>query len=169
MSELAVKHHQTFKRALQDGDAAVLWGIWAEVMPHLPKPRTLEKATEVMHAARTASDCISDRGRCYSHAWLLDHGLPSQLPERLKAKAEQFYPRQVQAVGLSVNFSRTLRRLFPGLDHEVRTAMNGAVEDLAADGADLDDKPVVQGLMFERRDRTLKGLLGTTSLLHAQK
>lgn len=158
MSEAAAKHRQTFIRALQEGDARTLWGISAEVFPHLPGLNTLEQATQVMHRARTEVPFVSDKGRCYSHRWLEDRGLPSALPERLKAKADQFYPKPTPAVGLSVNLSKTIGRMFPGLAQEIEDSMNGAVLDLHADGADLNDRPLVHGLMFERRERRLKQL-----------
>jgi hypothetical protein len=60
------------------------------------------KTLVMLHMARTAAKSIPMGLRAYSHRWLVDHGLPSQLPDELKPKAERMYPQVVSAVGIAV-------------------------------------------------------------------
>src|SRR6185312_14636340 len=104
------------------------------------------------------------RARAWSHRWLVERGHPSGLPDRLKPRAERAYPRIVKAVGIAVKMPAAFREV--GL--EVRRAMADAVEILAADGVDLDDRERVQAYMFEARARTLKQMLGASAAWRAE-
>lgn len=140
-----------FRSALEDGDVAALRAIWAQAMPHLPQPATDAEATVVMHHARTGAESLPLAKRAYSHAWLVERGYPSGLPDRLKPTAERLYPRVLKAVGVAV------RAAYPEVGKAVQQAMCAAVEELHADGVDLDDRDRVRGLMHERRDHALRG------------
>lgn len=101
--------------------------------------------------ARTQAQTIPPHLRFYSHRWLLDHGLPSQLPDRLRPAAERMYPRKVDAVGVAV------RSQVP----EVRTAITGAMSNAVADcyaNGDRDPE-VVKPRMMAARARERRGLM----------
>ncbi len=153
-----------FRQALEEGDFVALRRRWTELFPGMPQPTSDGEAEISMHMARTACASVSLNARAWSHRWLVDHDLPSQLPDDLKPKAERIYPRIVKAVGIAVKMPAAFREV--GL--EVRRAMAEAVEILAADGVDLDDREQVQGYMFEARARTLKQMLGASAARRAE-
>lgn len=153
-------HAGQFRRALEDGDHMQLWRLWSSVCPHLPQPKTPREVEIMMHRARTEAASMPLALRAYSHAWLLDQGFESGLPDELKPQAERLYPTFAKAVGISVNFSKTMKRLFPGLQREIQGAMTDAVEELHADGVDLNDRERVHGRIFEARETRLKQLVG---------
>ena len=153
-----------FRAALEAGDVAALREGWARLCPGLPQPTTDAEAEVMMHHSRTQAASVSFRARAWSHRWLVERGLPSGLPDRLKPRAEQVHPRIVKAVGIAVKMPSAFREV--GL--EVRRAMGEAVEILAADGVDLDDRERVQGYMFEARARTLKQMLGASTAWRAE-
>lgn len=137
-----------FRQLLEDGDVDGLWRAWGRVAPHLPQPKSRDEAEITMHMARTATASIPEAHRIYSHRWLTERMLPSQLPGDM-------LPKIVEAVGISVNFHSPY--LKPAAD-EVRTAMEHAVLDRYA----MDDKNplVVQAAMVEARDKTMRALFG---------
>lgn len=138
-----------FRQLLEDGDVDGLWQAWGRVAPHLPQPKSREQAEITMHIARTAAASIPESARLYSHRWLTERSLPSQLPGDM-------LPRIVEAVGISVNFRSSY--LQPAAT-EVRTAMENAVLDRFAMG---DNNPlVVQAAMAEARDKTMRALFGS--------
>lgn len=144
-----------FRNLLEAGDVDGLRRFWREVMPNMPQPETRDAAEMQMHMARTSSFSLPLKHRAYSHRWLSDRELPSQLPDNLRPKAERMYPRVVEAVGISVNTNSEYIR--PALI-EVRGAMEDAVEDCFANG---DREPeLVRRHMFEARKRTFKALFG---------
>lgn len=129
--------------------------LWAHVFPHLPAIHDRAGVLAMLHHARTQSPIIADTLRFYSHRWLLDHGLPSGLPDRLKPRAEREYPRIVKGVGIAVRTSEAMRP-FAVL---VRGAMESAVLEADADGL-LDDVEHVRRRMAEARRKELHKLLG---------
>lgn len=138
-----------FRQLLEDGDVDGLWRAWGRVAPHLPQPKSRDEAEITMHIARTAAASIPEAARQYSHRWLTERNLPSQLPGGM-------LPRIVEAVGISVNFHSSY--LKPAAT-EIRTAMETAVLDRFAMG---DNNPlVVQAAMAEARDRTMRALFGS--------
>lgn len=149
-------HSTEFLQLLEAGDIDGLRDAWATVMPGLPQPETYMKAEIAMHMARTACEGVTVRSRVYSHCWLEERALPSQLPDRMKPAAERLYPRVAEAVGISVNTSNIY--LKPAA-LEVRRSMEDAVNDCYADSASP-DPVVVQKRMAEMRDRTYKALFG---------
>jgi hypothetical protein len=141
-----------FRAALEAGDVRKCSRMWAAFNPHLPQPEDPEAA---MHMARTVSETISFEARAYSHRWLSERDLPSQLPDRLKPSAERLYPRVAEGVGISVNCRNPW--LKPAMI-EVRGAMEAVVSDCYANGDK--DPAIVRPRMFEARDKTMRSLFG---------
>lgn len=148
-----------FRRCLIDLDAPGIRKLWAHVSPHLPAPASDGEAVTALHIARTASESVPFKLRAYSHRWLSERGLPSQLPDRLKPKAERLYPRVVSAVGISVNFSAAI--LKPAA-LAVRGAMEAAVEDAYAEGRT--EPAFVSQRMTEARQKEMQKLFGRVAL-----
>lgn len=146
-----------FREALTNGDVTMVMRLHSAALPHLPAPKTRDAAEAAMHMARSQADWLNDNARCYSHAWLVERGLPSQLPDRLKPKAERLYPRIVEAVLISAN---TNSPFLKPVVAEVQRAMSDAVEDCFANGDR--DPETVRERMQDARVRTFKQLLGTT-------
>ena len=145
----------TFRQLLEDGDVNGLRRHWASFLPGMPQPETFEQAQITMHLARTASTSVAFRFRAYSHRWLEERGLPSQLPDNLKPKAERIYPRVVEGVVVSVNFRSAY--LQTAAD-EVRASINDAIEDCYAERKT--DAVFVRRQMDAARHRTMKALFG---------
>lgn len=108
-----------------------------------------------MHSARTLLDILPLRAREYSHRWLTERGMPSQLPPHLWPKAERFVPEIVEGVGIMVSASS------PELEPAallVRGAMEDVVLDAYAD-SHSPDPAVLQARMMEARKKELKSLI----------
>ena len=90
----------------------------------------------------------------YSHSWLKERGLPSMLPDHMRASAERMYPIATRAVGISVNATSPLLKT---VTVPVREAMETAVMEAFADGA---SDATVKRHMMEAKDRALGKLLG---------
>lgn len=114
-----------FRRCLVELDVDGVCRLWSQVQPNLSQP-TPENALVTIHIARTAAESIPFNLRAYSHAWLRERSFPSQLPDKLKPRAERIYPVIVTAVGISV-MSLTKRGQPAAL--RVRKAMEDAVLD----------------------------------------
>lgn len=142
----------SFRDALERGDVPYLCRYWHEVLPGMPQPSPAD-AEMVMHHARTGAKSVSLKARAYSHRWLEERGLPSGLPDALKPKAERMYPREVGAVGISVNVRNEY--LKPAAI-EVREAMEYAVHDAYADGRE--EPEFVRQRMAEAKAKTWKAL-----------
>src|SRR6266403_1167373 len=95
--------YSAFRRCLIDLDVAAARKLWAQTRPGFVRPDNDKEMLIVLHHARTQASSIALRQRAWSHRWLLDHGYPSGLPDKLKPRAERIYPRVVEAVGISVN------------------------------------------------------------------
>lgn len=145
----------SFRQLLEDGDVDGLMRAWRRVASHLPQPKNRDQAEIMMHMARTSADTITPRARFYSHRWLTDRMMPSNLPDELKPSAERAFPVIADAVGISVNFSSAW--LKPAA-LEVRGAMEYAVLDRYGMGDK--DSGVVQAAMQEARERTMRALFG---------
>ena len=141
---------------LESGDVARFREAWPVAFPGLPAPPTDGEAEAVMHYARTKAISVSFRARAYSHAWLLERGLPSGLPDNLRPKAQRVYPVKALAVGISINYSDPL--LLPAA-REIRGVMENAVLDAHADGK-LADSAFVTKRMNEARAKTARKLFG---------
>lgn len=99
---------------------------------------------------------IADKLRFYSHRWLVDHNLPSFLPDPLKARAEREYPVVVTGVGIAVKFGSPLLK---PIGDEVAAAMSSAVLEAQADGK-LDDVDHLRRRMAQAKAETLGKLIG---------
>ncbi len=108
-----------------------------------------------MHSARTQLDIIPLRDREYSHFWLIDRGLPSQLPPMLLPKADRFMPRIVEGVGIMVDASTP--DLAPAA-RMVQRRMEDVVLDAYADSNSPDPK-ALQARMMEARKKELRSLI----------
>lgn len=144
-----------FRQALEQGDVALLRKIWGHAFPHLPQPGNDAQAEIVLHRARTQAASITFRKRAYSHAWLLERGYPSGLPDGLRPKAQRIYPITVGAVGIAVKGSTELGRQIAPL---IQEAMSKAVLDAYANGDT--DPAIVKPLMQQARQNTIRQLIG---------
>lgn len=153
-------HTAEFKRCLEALDVPQARRLWAHVNPHLPQPQTDEQMLVMLHHARTLAESLPVKARAYSHAWLRERGLPSGLPDRLKASAERLYPVVVGVVGISVNMPKA----FSEVATEVRGAMEHSVLDTYADG--VTDPAIVKPRMFEARAKAIKQLVGRLTIPH---
>lgn len=92
---------------------------------------SVEDVEELMHKARTEAENISFKARAYSHAWLVERGLTSMLPEELKPKAQRLYPVIAETVAISMNFKS---KFMKPAEKIVEKAMSNAVADIYANG-----------------------------------
>lgn len=144
-----------FRRALEEGDFRRLRALHSALLPHIPEPTTDAAAEISLHMARTQADWLDLRKRAWSHRWLSERGLPSQLPDELKPKAERLYPVITEAVFVSAN---TNSPLLKPVAQQIQRSMCDAVEDCFANGDR--DPHLVRKRMQESRETTLKQLLG---------
>lgn len=151
MDETA-EHAAQMRRCLNDCDVAAARQLWHLIAPKAPAPKTDYDALCVIHYARTISLTVNLRLKAYSHHWLIDHGLPSGLPEELRNKADRLYPQISDSVGVACKSS------FPEVANAVQSAMNSAVIDCYDEGRREPD--YVKPLMTERRMRVKKALHG---------
>lgn len=143
-----------FIAALEAGDVALASKAAKILFPHLPQPA--EHAETTLHMARTQMAEISFKKRAYSHAWLTERGLPSQLPDELKPRAQRIYPVISEAVLVSANSNSP--HLKPAAKI-VERAMSDAVEEAYADGKR--EPAFVRSRIQEARRKAWKQLTGT--------
>ena len=149
-------HSSALRRCLEECDISGIRALWFTLFPGLPQPETDDEALVSIHLARTAARSVPLRLRAYSHRWLLDHGLPSQLPDRLRPRAERLYPRIVEAVGVSINFrSPILKPAQPIIER----AMCDAIEECYADKRT--QIKFIRVRMAETKYKTIKQLFGS--------
>ena len=143
-----------FRQALQDGDVGLARKLAAYKWPHLPQPKTDYNAEVTFHMARTVAQRLTFGVMAYSHMWLLERGLPSQLPEHLRGFVEKHYqkPRIVEGVGIMVMSTSPERA---PLARAIRGAMENVVNEMYADG-DREPGLVKQQMMLARK-RVLTG------------
>jgi hypothetical protein len=153
-----MNHAAEFRRCLEELDVKGIQKLWKHVQPNLPQPKNDRDALIALHMARTATESVPFKLRAYSHRFLVDGGLPSQLPDILKPKAERLYPVVFESVGISVNARSEL--LKPIVPH-VRGAMELAVLEAYADGER--NPTFVKARMMEARQKEIKRLLGKLS------
>lgn len=146
---------QRVRQVLEEGDLRTLRRMHAHLFPHLPQPKNRRETEVTLHMARTVSDSLNFKLRAYSHRWLSERGYPSQLPDRLKPRAERLYPREVHAVGIALDTSSKL--LAPAIPL-IRTAMENSVMESYADG--VTDPKVIKARFLEAGEREKKALFG---------
>ncbi len=143
------------RRILMALDVNAMRKLHAHLSPHFDGPGTDDDVLAGMHAARTFLDNIPISHREYSHRWLLERGLPSQLPNEMRARAEQVEPRVVEGVGIMVAASS--EELEPAA-LLVRGAMEHVVLDAYADSSSPDPNRLHERMMDARRSE-LRGLV----------
>lgn len=143
-----------FREALESLDLVKLRRMWKHIAPHLPQPRA-DQIETVAHHARTQSSLIPQRLRCYSHCWLIERNLPSGLPVLMRRKAEQMFPRIVDAVGIAIGTRTEVGR---AIAPHIMGAMTDVVKDCYANGDR--DPAIVKPRMLEARRSIITKLLG---------
>lgn len=143
------------RRILLELDVGAMRALHRHLSPHLGSPGSDWDVLASMHLARTTLDSIPLKARHYSHFWLIDRNLPSQLPGHLLPKPDQVVPRIVEAVGVMVAASSP--ELQPAADR-VRDVMNATIMDAYADSASPDPKKLQERMMDARR-KELRGLM----------
>jgi hypothetical protein len=151
---------QEMKRALEALDIEAAQRIWAQAAPHLAQPLSDENALASLHIARTGAESIAFRLRAYSHSWLVERGFPSQLPDRLKPRAQRLYPRVVTGVGIAV-MSRSAE--MRPVAERLRLVQAEAVEDCYADGRE--EPEYVKARMAEAKAKERLALFGRVGLV----
>lgn len=151
-----------FRRCMEELDVQGVRALWRKISPHLSQPKTDEDALASLHMARTSSETMPLRLRAYSHRWLEDRALPSQLPDALKPKADRLYPKVVTGVGLAINLGA--RELAPA-GEMIRKAMSDTIEDCYADRHE--DPAYVKPRMNEAGERERKKLFGAFEKFYA--
>lgn len=144
-----------FIAALERGDVREVRRISEALNPHLPRAENDASAEVSMHMARTQVDALPLKTRAYSHRWLTERALPSQLPDDLRPGAERMFPAVAEAVFVSANVHNPALKPAAAI---VQRAMCDAVEDAYANG---DREPgLVRRLMHDARRKTWKQLIG---------
>ena len=138
------------RQCLIDLDVSGVRALARETWPLVPQPKGDEGFTVGIHQMRTREQTVPPKYRYYSHCWLTERGLPSQLPDRLKQSAERMYPKVVDSVGVAVR-SKV---------QEIKDAIEGrmvyAVEDCYANGDR--DPSIVKPQMMAARAQERKAL-----------
>lgn len=148
-------HHLEFRRCLSECDVTAIRKLWRHIYPNLHQPSSDSETLATIHLARTQSVWLDIKSRAYSHNWLLDHGLPSALPDDLKPKAEQICPRIVEGVGIAV---KTLSSHLKPAAKLIQQTMSDVVLDAYAEK--LTDPTVIKKRMMEARKITITRLFG---------
>lgn len=151
-------HEAEAHRCIRDLDVAGYRRLWRHIAPHLPQPTDDKQAAAMLHHARTQSTKLPLKLRAYSHRYLLDHGLPSGLPDHMKPKAERLYPVVREMVGLSINYSAAF--LKPAAD-EIRSTLEIEVLD-AFSGTRTVDHSKLRAHLLDTKDRAQQQLIGRT-------
>jgi hypothetical protein len=146
---------EAFRDALERCDVEAIRKLFRHSSPHLPQPESDYEALVSIHRARTEASSIPLRMRSYSHAWLVERGYPSGLPDELKPKAERLYPVVAEGVGIAVIAKSELMKPIALL---VRAAMSDAVMEAYADKRTSPD--FVKARMAEAKRETIRRLVG---------
>jgi hypothetical protein len=148
-------HSAEMRRCLAEIDVQGMRKLWHHIAPKAPAPQSDAEALIVLHHARTRAATLPLKLRAYSHYWLLDRGLRSDLPDKYKKQVEREYPWIADSVGIAVN-SR-----WPEVKLAIRGAMEVAVNECYAD--DKRDPLIVKPRMMEMREAMRKKLFGPIS------
>lgn len=150
-----------YRDALLALDVAAMRRLAAHTMPHIQQGDGTAILT-AMHMARTQAESLPLRARAYSHRWLDERGLPSQLPDALRPKAERMFPKVVSAIGVSVNFR--LPELRPAKPL-IERAVTDMIEDTPA--AKRDDPDFMRPRIAEVKRETRRRLLGVEGRIYS--
>lgn len=147
----------SLRRCLEDADTSFLVAFWRHFFPAMPQPKDDAQARVVLHQARSGSESVRLEKRLYSHAWLTERGLRSNLPDELRPPAEQRRPIIVSAVGVAVQTRcHWSDPAYPERKERaaaIERAMASAAAECHADG--IYDKKRVTARMWAARDRVL--------------
>lgn len=147
-----------FRDALATLDVAKAQEIWSQVNPGFPVG-TEDEILVSLHMARTSAEFLALRARAYSHAWLLERGYRSLLPDGLRPKAQRIYPVIAMGVGIAVKGFINGGPVQRAALVEIRTSMEDAVLEAEADGK-LADAGHVKKRMQAARRKTIDKLFG---------
>jgi len=145
-----------FRDCLDIGDAARLLKIYGSVYPKMPAPKDLGEAWVILHQARTGAKSVRLEKRLYSHAWLMERGLKSSLPDELRPKVQQVCAVIVSAVGVAVK-SITTRADRKEEAAALERVMARAAGDMVRDG--IYDRARIAPVMWAARDAFINGRL----------
>lgn len=148
--KLPMGHEVQMRRCLEALDIEGIKKLWAHLAPHMVTGSTDHDILMSLHMARTQAKSIALKLRAYSHRWLLDNGYPSALPEDLKPKAEQMFPKIVTMTGISVNSKYQI------VQDEIGGAMHEVAGNCYADGNE--DQAYIKRHMLDARLRARKRL-----------
>ena len=146
-----MRHSAELRRCLLALDIEGTRRLWKHVAPHLPQAENDADALASMHMARTAMASMPIKARAYSHRWLIERNLPSQLPDNLKPHAERIYPHVEDAVGIATAVSSPV---FRPIAQAICDDMSDTVMDCYGMG-DRDPK-IVHPRMLETRAKSKK-------------
>ena len=158
--QAAEDHSAEMRRCLIALDVKAIRALWKHVAPEMPQPESDEEALVTMHMSRTSAEFLPLKLRAYSHAFLRDNGLPSQLPDHLRPSAEQLCPRIVDAVGYAPKFRSPLLKPLKPL---IVKAVGDAIEDCYAENRT--DPVFVTRQMHEAKEKVIKQLMGNIESL----
>jgi hypothetical protein len=147
-----MKHSAEMRRCLIECDVVQMRRLDQHLMPHLAALSDDDVLTTI-HIARTCADFLSVQARAYSHRWLLDRGLPSELPDRLRPRAERMYPRVVDAVGVASHSGPGRKSAF---NQAIQQVMVDAAAEAYADGHGSEPQ-IVKARILEKRAAFKRG------------
>lgn len=147
-----------FRDALATLDVEKAQAIWSRLNPGQPVGSE-EQALASLHMARSAAEFLPLRARAYSHAWLLECGHTSLLPDHLRPKAQRMYPVIAMGIGISVKGRINGGPLQRAALVEIRTSMENAVLEAQSDGKLADAEHVKERMQSARR-KTIDKLFG---------
>lgn len=150
-----MQHSAEMMRCMRTLDVAGVRKLWQHMMPNMPQPKNDEDALTTLHVARTASKAMPAAARVYSHDWLLERGLPSQLPNEMLPASRRSEKRIVEAVGVSVNYRSS--EMKPAA-LQIERAMSDAVSDAYAEGRT--DVEFVRARLGEAKSKARRQLFG---------
>jgi len=153
-------HRAEMQRCIADLDVEAAQRLWHHMAPHMSQPKSSEETLAVLHMARTALDAAAFKDRAYSHAWLAERALPSQLPDRLKPRAERLYPHIVTAAAYSINYKSVFLRPIKPL---VMKAIGEKINELWADHKGKPDPQLVLKTICDTKNKTMRKLTGVIS------
>jgi hypothetical protein len=154
------------RAALIAGDVDLLRRMWGAWFPNSPQPKDWQEAQVQLHAARTAAESVPVKLRCFSHHWLVERGLASLLPDRLRPSADQYCPRVTPGVGFAWSSGSAVLRPAKA---EIEAAVGARIEEMAADGLLTKDPDGVRDEMMFTKNRTLHALFGNFAALRQRK
>lgn len=155
-----MRHNAEMQRCMRTLDVVGARRLWAAAMPNMPQPKNDKEVLATLHLARTAAASMPATARLYSHDWLLDHNLPSHMPEEMLPPSRRSEKRIVETVGISVNTG--MAELKP-VAQAIEQSMSDAVADAYAESRT--DVEFVRARMAEAGAKTRKKLLGTVAPL----